>query len=265
MLNVEQYPLPKVEDIFASLAGGKRFSKLDLKDAYLQMVMSDESKRLLTINTHKGLFRYNRLVSGVASAPALWQRAMDQVLQGLKGCHCMLDDMIVTGATRDEHLCNLRAALNRLKQYGLRLNRQKCEFFEDKIDFLGHIIDEHGLHKSPDKIEAVLKCAIPENVSQLRSFLGLVNYYHKFLPNLSSVISPLRRLLEKNVVWEWSSDCEKAFDDVRSWIASEQVLTHYDPGVPLKLACDASSYGLGAVLSHVFPQGIEKPIAFASR
>ena len=111
----------------------------------------------------------------------------------------MLDDMIVTGATRDKHLCNLRAVLNRLKQYGLRLNRQKCEFFKDKIDFLGHIIDEHGLHKSPDKIEAVLKCAIPESVSQLRSFLGLVNYYHKFLPNLSSVISPLRRLLEKNV------------------------------------------------------------------
>ena len=122
-LNVEQYPLPKVEDIFASLAGGKRFSKLDLKDAYLQMFMSDESKRLLTINTHKGLFRYNRLVFGVASAPALWQRAMDHVLEGLKGCHRVLDDMIVTGATRDEHLCNLRAVLNRLKQYGLRLNQ----------------------------------------------------------------------------------------------------------------------------------------------
>ena len=124
VLNVEQYPLPKVEDIFASLAGDKRFSKLDSKDAYLQMVMFDESKRLLTINTHKGLFRYIRLVFGVASAPALWQLAMDQVLQGLKGCHCMLDGMIVTGATRDEHLCYLRAVLNRLKQYGLRLNLQ---------------------------------------------------------------------------------------------------------------------------------------------
>ena len=133
----------------------------------------------------------------------------------------MLDDMIVTGATRDEHLCNLRAVLNWLKQYGLRLNVQKCECFKNKFDFLGHIVNEHGLHKSPDKIEAMLKYAIPENVSQLRSFLGLVNYYHKFLRNLSSVISPLRRLLEKNVVWEWSSDCEIAFDDVRSCIASE--------------------------------------------
>ena len=128
VLNIEQYPLPKVEDNFASLAGGKRFSKLDLKDAYLQMVMSDDSKRLFTINTHKGLFRYNRLVFGVASAAALWQRAMDHVLQGIKCCRCMLDDMVVTGATRDEHLCNLRAVLNRLKPYGLRLNRHKCKF-----------------------------------------------------------------------------------------------------------------------------------------
>ena len=130
---------------------------------------------------------------------------------------------------------------------------------------MGHIIDEHGLHKSPDKIETVLKCAIPENVPQLRSFFGLINYYHKFLPNLSSVVSLLRRLLEKDVAWEWSSDCKKAFDDVRSCIASEQVMTHYNPDMPLKFACVASSYSLGAVLSHVFPQEIEKPIAFASR
>ena len=119
----------KLEEIFTSFAGGECFSKLDLKDAYLQMVMSDESKWLLTINTQKGLLHYNRLVFGVASAPALWQRAMDQVLQGLKGCHCMLYDMIVRGVTRDEHLCNLRAVLNRLKQYILWLNRQKYDFF----------------------------------------------------------------------------------------------------------------------------------------
>ena len=117
--------MPKVEDIFASLAGGKRFTKLDLKDAYLQMVMDEESKKLLTINTHKGLFRYNRMVFGIASAPALWQRAMGQLLQGLKGCHCMLDDMIVTGATEAEHLTNLRAVLDRLQAYGLKLNKKK--------------------------------------------------------------------------------------------------------------------------------------------
>jgi len=265
VLNVEQYPMPKVEDIFASLGGGKRFTKLDLKDAYLQMEMDDESRSLLTINTHKGLFRYNRLVFGIASAPALWQRAMDQVLKGLPGCFCMLDDMIITGKNEKEHLANLKAVLSRLCEYGLRLNSKKCEFFKSEVEFLGHVIDEKGLHKSSSKVNAILNCAKPENVTQLRSFLGLVNYYHKFIPNLSSLIYPLRRLLESNVKWEWSSECDKAFSDVKACMVSEQVLTHYEPDLPLKLACDASAYGLGAVLSHVWPNGEEKPIAFASR
>ena len=228
--------------------------------------MDEESKKLLTINTHKGLFRYNRMVFGIASAPALWQRAMDQVLQGLKGCHCMLDDMIVTGATEAEHLTNLKAVLDRLQAYGLKLNKRKCEFFKSTIEFLGHIIDEQGLHKSPVKIDAVLKCPTPENVTQLRAFLGLVNYYHRFLPNLSSVISPLRRLLENKVPWQWTGECDRAFQEVKTSVASEKVLnTHYDPDVPLKLACDASPYGLGVVLSHVWPSGLERPVAFASR
>ena len=121
------------------------------------------------------------------------------------------------------------------------------------------MIDEKGLHKSPLKINAILDCAKPENVTQLRSFLGLVNYYHKFIPNMSSLIAPLRRLLESNVKWEWSKECEKSFSDLKACIASEQVLTHYDPALPLKLACDASPYGLGAVLSHVLPDGKERP------
>ena len=115
-------PTAKDFCVFASLGGGKRFTKLDLKDAYLQMEVEDKSKHLLTINTQKGLFRYNRLVFGVASAPALWQRAMDQVLHGLSGCFCMLDDMIITGSSEQQHLDNLRAVLSRLKEYGLKLN-----------------------------------------------------------------------------------------------------------------------------------------------
>ena len=135
VLNVEQYPMPKVEDIFASLGGGKRFTKLDLKDAYLQMEVEDKSKHLLTINTHKGLFRYNRLVFVVASAPALWQRAMDQVLDGLSGCFCMLDDMIITGISEQQHLANLRAVLFRLKEYGLKLNKKSASFLNQMLNF----------------------------------------------------------------------------------------------------------------------------------
>ncbi|KAJ8366188.1 hypothetical protein SKAU_G00150190 [Synaphobranchus kaupii] len=190
---------------------------------------------------------------------------MDQGLQGIPGTQCYLDDIIVTGADDETHLANLQAVLSRLEEYGLRANKDKCEFFKDSIEYCGHIIDRHGLHKAQDKIDAVLKAPQPENVSQLRSFLGLVNYYHKFLPNLSTVLHPLHCLLEVGKKWKWSKDCERTFKTAKQLVTSEEVLTHFDPSLPLRLACDASPYGIGAVLSHRMPDGTERPFAFASR
>ncbi|XP_061094922.1 uncharacterized protein K02A2.6-like [Conger conger] len=169
----EQYPLPRIEDIFANLSGGRRFTKVDLAEAYLQMEMEEDSKVFLTINTLKGLYHYNRLVFGVASAPAIWQRAMDQVLQGVPGTQCYLDDIIVTGANDDEHLKNLQKVLKRLEDYGLRVRRDKCEFFKSCITYCGHTIDAQGLHKCQEKIQAVMKAPQPQDVPQLRSFLGI--------------------------------------------------------------------------------------------
>ncbi|XP_028656990.1 uncharacterized protein K02A2.6-like [Erpetoichthys calabaricus] len=265
VLHVDQYPLPRIEDIFASLAGGENFSKIDLSQAYLQMELEESSKKYLTINTHKGLFRYNRLVFGVSSAPAMWQRAMDQVLQGIPGTQCYLDDIIVTGTDNSAHLTNLEAVLTRLLEFGLKANKSKCQFFRDSLEYCGHIIDKNGLHQSPDKIDAVLKAPQPENVTQLRSFLGLINYYHRFLPNLSTVLHPLNCLLRKGNKWEWSQDCEQAFNTAKQLITSDEVLTHFNPKLPLRLACDASPYGIGAVLSHKMLDGTERSIAFASR
>ncbi|XP_061170894.1 uncharacterized protein K02A2.6-like [Saccostrea echinata] len=226
VLDIDQYPLPKIEDIFASLAGGRQFTKLDLKNAYHQMIVREEDRHYLTINTHRGLFQYNRLVFGIASAPAIWQRAMDKVLQGIKGVHCNMDDMIITGRTPEEHLKNLEQVLKRLDRCGLKANVDKSEFLKDKIEFCGHVIDAEGLHKTSKKIEAVLNAPEPKNVSELRAFLGL---------------------------------------SIKELVTSNQVRVHYDPQKPVTLATDASPYGLGAVLSHVMPDGSEKPIAFASR
>ncbi|XP_061128573.1 uncharacterized protein LOC133150206 [Syngnathus typhle] len=246
-------------------ANGEHFTKIDLAQAYLQMEMDESSRKYLTINTHKGLYQYNRLVFGITSAPAIWQRAMDQVLQGIPGTQCYLDDIIVTGWDKDSHLQNLNAVLTKLEEYGLKANKKKCEFFKESIEYCGHKIDKHGLHKTQDKIEAVVKSPQPENVSQLRSFLGLVNYYHKFLPNLSTVLHPLNALLHQNAKWAWNKDCERAFTKAKELIISDKVLTHFDPKLPLCLACDASPYGIGAVLSHKMTDGSERPIAFASR
>ncbi|XP_015241327.1 PREDICTED: uncharacterized protein K02A2.6-like [Cyprinodon variegatus] len=143
VLCVDQYPLPRTEDIFTAVAGGKHFSKIDLAQAYLQMEVEEATKKYLVINTHKGLFQYNGLVFGIASAPAVWHQAMDQVLEGVPGTQCFLDDIIVTGVDEETHLANLAAVLARLEKYGLRANRKKCEFFKDAIENGGHRIDKH--------------------------------------------------------------------------------------------------------------------------
>ena len=169
VLHVQQYLLPRIHAIFASLGGGQKFSKIDLRQAYLQMEMEEESKKFLTINTHKGLFQYNW---------ATWQQAMDQILEGIPHVQCILDDMIISGATDQEHLDNLEEVLSRLSKHGLRANSSKCEFFKKRIEFCGHEISKLGLHKSQQKVNAVINAPRPENVSQVRSFVGLINYYH---------------------------------------------------------------------------------------
>ena len=214
---------------------------------------------------HKGLYQYNLLVFGVTSCPAIWQRVIDQVLQGVPDTKCILDDMIITCKTDEEHLENLEKLLKRLQDAGLEANKERCEFFGDRVQFCGHEVDSEGLHKTQEKIEAAVNAPRPENVSQLRSFLGLINYYNRFLPNGSTVLHPLYQLLEQDREWQWTGQCERAFTEAKRMITSEQVLTHYDPALPVRLACDASLTDIGAVLSHVMPDGTERPVAFASR
>lgn len=265
VLSVEQYPLPRIEDLFAGLSGGQRFSKIDLNQAYLQMHVHEDSQELLTITTHKGLFRYHRLPFGITSAPALFQRAMEQILSGLPGVQCYLDDILCTGATDEEHLRNLDATLQRLKEYGLRVRKEKCDFFRSSVEYLGHVIDAEGLHTAPSKTTAIVDAPPPQNVSQLRSFLGLLNYYGRFIPNLASLLRPLHELLCEDKDWKWSKACQESFQKAKDMLVGSEVLTHYDPSLPIQLACDASPYGVGAVISHMMPNGVERPIAFASR
>ena len=264
-LDIDQYPLPKAEEIFASLAGGQKFSKLDLSQAYQQLLLDDDSKALLTINTHKGLYGYTRLPFGIASAPAIFQRTMDVILQGVAHVMCYIDDIIITGKDDDEHLSTLATVLERLREHGFRLKKSKCVFMGDSVEYLGHRIDAQGLHPTDDKLSAIQDAPAPRNVTELRSFLGLLNYYGKFIQNLSTLIHPLNQLLQKDVPYTWSEVHEDAFLEAKQALLSTTVLAHYDPQLPLFVAADASAYGIGAVISHQFPDGTERPIAFASR
>ena len=259
------YPLPKIEDLLATLAGGKKFSKLDLANAYLQIPLQENSKKLVAINTHKGLFRYNRLPFGVLAAPSIFQRTMEVLLQGLAGVCVYLDDILITGKTEAEHLHNLSAILERLKNAEMKLNSSKSAFMLGEVEYLVHKITLQGLQPTDEKVRAILKAPAPTNVSQLKSFLGMLNYYGKFLPSLSTCLAPLYSLLQKNTKWTWHQEQEKAFQKAKDLLTAAPVLTHYDPDKPLILTCDASPWGVGAVLSQLLEDGCEHPVAYASR
>ncbi|CAF3495196.1 unnamed protein product [Rotaria socialis] len=264
-LDIDQYPLPKPNDLFVVLNGGTKFSKIDFSEAYLQVELDEESKELVIINTHKGLFKFNRLPFGIASAPSIFQKIMDQMLSGLEGTVCYLDDIIVTGKTEIEHLNNLNKVFSRIKEYGFHINQGKCSFLQNSVEYLGFVIDKFGIHTSPSKIKAIVNMPKPTNVSQLRSFLGMVTHYAKFIPRLTDRLLPFYSLLKKDTSWQWTSTCDKAFKSIKRLLTSPLALTHYDPSLPLILAADASNAGVGAVIYHRFPDGTEKAIAHASK
>ena len=265
VLDVDQYPLPNIEDIFATLSGGVYFSKLDLSNAYQQLELEEDAKNVLTINTHKGLFRIERLNFGVSSAPAIFQSVMDRVLSGVKNVVCYLDDILITTRSIEEHKEIISEVLQRLEKHNIKAKLSKCEFFKSSVNYLGYKIDKEGLHPTEEKIRAIIDAPAPTNVTELRSWLGLINYYGRFQRSLASILGPLHVLLRKSVTWEWSDACQKAFEACKAQLSSSKVLVHYDTAKPLKLDCDASSYGVGAVLSHMMEDGSERPIAYASR
>ena len=262
---VDRYPLPRVDELLSALAGGKLFTKLDLTQAYQQISLDEESRKLVVINTHKGLFQFNRMPFGISSAPGAFQRVMESLLQGIPHVAVFLDDILITGTTNDEHLASLREVLSRMEKAGLRLKETKCKFFQEEIEYLGFNIDAEGIHPTSSKLEAITSAPAPENVSELKSYLGLLSYYSKFLPNLCQEVAPLYRLLRKSTPWKWSQVEQSAFSKSKDLLSSGSVLVHYDVNKEIFLACDASQYGLGVVLSHKMQDGSERPVAFASR
>ncbi|XP_039757393.1 uncharacterized protein K02A2.6-like [Pararge aegeria] len=263
MLEIDKYPLPRSEVLFNNLNGGKRFTKIDLSEAYSQVTL-DESKKYTVVNTHRGLYVYNRLVYGLASAPSIFQRIMEQLVVGIPNVSIFLDDILITGKTEHEHVRNLHSVFERLAKEGLTVRQEKCNFFEKEVSYLGFIISEHGVRTDDRKTEAVVKAPKPENITELKSFLGMVNFYAKFIKNISILLAPLYALLRKGVEWQWTEAQDRAFQEVKAALTSCPVLLHYDERLPLIVSCDASARGVGAVLSQR-GEGGERPVSYASR
>ena len=260
---VNPYPVPRIEDLFATLGGGTLFSKLDMKNAYNQLLLDEESKPLTTINTHRGLFQYNRLSFGIASAPAIFQKKMDELLKGIPGVAVFLDDILVSGSSHAEHESRLCEVLSRLECVGLKLHPTKCSFGVSRVTYLGFSIDASGLKPTKEKLEAILNAPEPKDVTQLRSYLGMLNFYRKFLVRAAAMLEPLNSLLRKDVKWNWTTEHSKSFQNSKSALL-DVCLLNFDPSLPIVVSADSSSYGLGAVLCQL-KDGVELPVVFASR
>ena len=264
-MHVDQHPIPSIDELFSRMQGGQRFTKLDLSDAYLQIELDEASKALTVVNTPMGLFRYNRMPFGIANAPALFQNIMDQVVAGVPHCAAYMDDLLLTGPDDHTHLQVLRQVLTRLSDFGFTCNPDKCVFFATEVSYLGFIIDHHGKRPDPGRVDAILRMPAPQSLKQLEAFVGKVNYYRQFIPKFADECAPLNRLRHADVDWHWSPECQMAFDKLLRAVADATTLAHFDARLPIILATDASSYGLGAVLLHRYPDRSERPIAHASK
>ena len=260
----ETHPIPKVDDTLAQLSGAALFTKLDANSGFWQIPLSEESGLLTTFITPFGRYAFNKLPFGISSAPEIFQRRMNRILEGLEGVVCQMDDILVFGKDEGEHCERLVKVLKRLESAHVTLNPSKCEFSKTTIKFLGHIIDCNGVKADPDKTKAITEMEAPRSVSDLRRFLGLVNQLGKFSPNIAELTQPLRELLSSKRTWLWGPDQEKAFAGIKEELVKPATLTLYDPTAEVKISADASSFGLGAVLLQQ-EGGDWKPVAYASR
>ncbi|XP_065211045.1 uncharacterized protein K02A2.6-like [Planococcus citri] len=259
-----KWPIPKQEDIHAKMSGGKYLCKLDIQRAYFHKLVNAASAKLQTLSTHIGFFEVLRLMFGIKPAPNFWQEDLDLLFAHLKGFAIFFDDLKIQGKTIKEVLKRLRLALQICRENGIKLNRAKCQFLKTSIKYLGFRLDADGIHKTKEGIETIMKAVAPKNIDELQSLIGLIKYYGKFFPNLSTIMQPLNELTQKNKSFHWSAECEKTLKIIKKEISSDRFLTPYNPDLPLVISSDASSYGLGAVMSHII-DGEEKPIMFASR
>ena len=260
----EKHPLPTVEESLSKLAGGKVFSKIDANSGFWQIKLSERSRHLTTFMTPFGRFHFNVLPFGISSAPEFFQKRMSELLEGLPGVVCQMDDCLIAGATKEQHDERLKTVLEKVEGAGLTLNESKCEFEKKSVTFLGNVISAEGIRADPVKVKAIEDMPTPQNVSDIRRFLGMVNQLSRFSSNMAEKTKPLRELLKHNSMWSWGPQQENAFSEIKQQLSSPCVLAHYDPEREIKISADSSSFGLGAVLSQK-QEGIWKPVAYASR
>ncbi|KAJ8015112.1 hypothetical protein DPEC_G00022770 [Dallia pectoralis] len=260
----DKYPLPTTEELTTNFYGSRVFSKLDLRQGYLQIPLHPESRNLTAFITHTGLYRYTRMPFGLSSAPSCFQKIMSTILASCPGTVAYLDDIVVHGPDVDTHNVRLEQVFESLSRHHVTLNTEKCTFSVPAIDFVWFRVSADGISPLQSNVAAISAVPNPTTASQLASFLGMTAYYMRFLPQYSSVTAPLRMLLRQDAPWTWTSECQAGFDELKPLLTTSPILAHFQLDCPTFGTCDASAVALGAVLSQLH-DGTERPVAFASR
>ncbi|XP_060070555.1 uncharacterized protein K02A2.6-like [Ylistrum balloti] len=265
-LKRSHYPLPTIEDILPQLHRAKVFSVLDARSGFWHVELDEESSLLTTFNTPYGRYRWLRMPFGISTAPEEYQRRQNQTVEGLPGVHSIVDDILVYGEGETEaeaivdHDRKLLLLLDRCRERGLKLNKDKLKLRRKEVKFVGHLITADGLKPDPEKVKAVSEMPDPTDIAGVRRFIGFVNYLSKFMPGLSDKCEPLRKLTVQDAEWCWMDTHKKAMKEIKDLVNSKPVLKYFNPKEDLTLQCDASEKGLGAAIMQ---NG--QPIAYASR
>lgn len=261
----DRFPLPCIEEILDALSGATYFSHLDLYQGYYQIELDSKSRPYTAFATDRGQYQMTRLPMGLKTSPGCFSRAMTMAMSGLnyENMFIYLDDLIVFGNSLQQHNQNLVKVLERLRKVNLKLNPIKCEFMKKELLYLGHKISNKGVAPDPEKITALEQYPIPQNAKEAKRFVAFANYYRKHINHFAEIAAPLNRLSRKNVKFEWTTECQKAFESLKTSLSNPPVMEFPDLSEEntFILRTDASGIALGATLSN----GNDKPVAYASR
>lgn len=264
----EVYPLPRIQSVLQSLSGARYFSVLDLASGYWQIKMDLESSRKAAFITHRGQYAPQAMPFGLKNAAPAFQRAMNEILKDHIGkiCYVYIDDILIFSKSFDEHLSHVQTILETLAKANMRVKAAKCRWFQSEVSYLGHTVSEKGISPIDAKIAAIVDAPAPTDKTELRSFMGLANYYRRFIRHFATLARRLNNLLRKNTPFVWTDELQRDFERLKRKLTSYEVLAHpiYDGITPFIIDTDASNHGMGAVLSQVQKDKTERPIAFWS-
>ena len=257
-----QYPLPRIDELFDQLQGFRVYSKIDLRSGYHQLRVQESDIPKTAFRTRYGHYEFLVMPFGLTNAPAVFMDLMNRVFSPYldKFVIVFIDYILVYSGSLEEHAEHLRTVLQILRERQLYAKFSKCQFWLDKVAFLGHVISAEGMSVDPKKIEAVVNWKPPKNVSEVRSFLGLAGYYRKFVEGFSKIAAPLTKLTRKDVKYDWVDACQRSFEELKGRLTSAPVLALPNERDGFAVYSDASRQGLGCVLMQN-----DRVIAYASR